>query len=190
MELLFASQNKNKLNEIQSKLDSRFLLKSLTDYNYKDPLPETGKTLIENALQKARFVYNLFKKDCFADDSGLEIEALNCEPGVDSAHYSGERNDTKNMDLVLNKLNHQLNRRSKFITVFALIINGNEFIFIGEIKGVITEKKIGTNGFGYDPVFIPDGFDKTFAQMSIIEKNAISHRGIALKKMIEFLATL
>jgi XTP/dITP diphosphohydrolase len=190
LELIFASQNKNKLNEIAQKLGNNIRLKSLNDLGYYEPLDETGKTLHENALQKARFVYNRWGVNCFADDSGLEIEALSGEPGVHSAQYAGlPPNPAANIALVLNKLKGIQNRKARFITIFALILNNQEYIFEGTVNGIITTQPQGEQGFGYDPIFIPDGFNCTFAQMTIQQKNQISHRSQALNKMIEFLKT-
>jgi XTP/dITP diphosphohydrolase len=188
MELIFASQNQNKLNEIQSKLSSNIKLIGLKDLNYNEELPETAKTIKENALQKARFVYEKFGKDCFADDTGLEIESLNNLPGVDTAHYAGpERNANLNMDKVLREMQNANSRNARFVTIFALILNGKEYLFEGEVKGIIATEKRGNQGFGYDPIFIPEYHQNTFAEMDLNQKNSMSHRARALSKMLDFL---
>lgn len=191
MELIIASQNINKLKEIQNKLPENIKLIGLKDLGFTEELPETGKTIKENALQKARFIYQKFGKDCFADDTGLEIELLNGKPGVDSAHYAGaERDANKNMDLVLDQLKGSTNRNARFVTVFAIIIDGKEYLAEGSVSGKIGTEKIGAGGFGYDPIFYPENQSITFAQMSLEEKNALSHRARALNKMVELLKTL
>jgi len=186
--LVFASHNKNKAKEIEALLPDKFSLLTLDDLNCIDEIEETGTTLPENALIKARYIFKTYTIFCFADDSGLEIEALNGEPGVYSARYAGaEKNDDANMNKVLHLLLNQTNRNARFVTVIALIKDGKEHLFEGEITGKITHEKKGTNGFGYDPIFIPDGYTKTFAELSKEEKNAISHRAKAVRKLIEFL---
>ena len=187
MELIFASNNQHKVDEIQAIAGSNFILKSLNDIFCFDEIPETGKTLDANAGQKSRFIYDRFHINCFADDSGLEIDALNGEPGVNSAHYSGSRDFDKNMQLVLLNLEGKTDRQARFKTVISLILNGEEHLFEGSIEGKITTTISGTKGFGYDPIFIPDGYDVTFAEMEAEEKNQISHRGVAVRKMIEYL---
>lgn len=191
MHLIFATHNKNKVFEVTKLVSKDHEILNLSDINYSEDIPETGDTLEENALLKARFIHKIFNKNCFADDSGLEIELLNNEPGVYSARYAGEeKNDEANMNKVLEKLNGSHSRSAQFRTVIALIIAGKEYLFEGIIKGKIAVKKKGSNGFGYDPIFIPDGFIKTFAEMSIEEKNLISHRAIAIKKLTAFLNKL
>lgn len=186
--ILFASHNTYKAKEIASLLPDHLKLITLSDLNYYEEIPETGTTLKENALFKAKFTYDKFNCNCFADDSGLEVEALNNEPGVYSARYAGpQKNDGANMDKLLNSLKDVNNRIARFKTVIAFIYEGKEYFFEGIINGKITNTKTGTNGFGYDPIFMPEGFNKTFAEMSSDEKNSISHRAIAVKKMIDFL---
>jgi XTP/dITP diphosphohydrolase len=188
MKLIFATQNKNKLQEVKKLLRNDIELFTPWDFNFHDEIPETGETLTENALQKAYFIYEKLKQNCFADDTGLEVEALNGAPGVYSARYAGEEKSAdKNMDKLLFELNNNGNRKACFKTVIALLLDGKEYLFEGRIDGYITNEKRGNSGFGYDPVFIPDGFDNTFAEMTIEEKNLISHRAIAVKKLAEFL---
>ena len=187
MELIFASNNQHKVDEIQAIAQNNFILKSLNDIFCFDEIPETGRTFDANAGQKSRFIYDRFHINCFADDSGLEIDALNGEPGVYSAHYSGSRDFDKNMQLVLLNLEGKTDRQARFKTVISLILNGEEHLFEGAIEGKITTTVSGTKGFGYDPIFIPDGYDVTFAEMAAEEKNLISHRGVAVRKMIEYL---
>jgi XTP/dITP diphosphohydrolase len=188
MELIFASQNQNKLIEIQSKLTKEIKLLGLKELNFFEELPETGKTILDNALQKARFIFQKYGKNCFADDTGLEIECLNNLPGVDTAHYAGpERNADLNMNKVLNEMQNQLNRNARFVTVFALILNEKEYLFEGEIKGRIANEKRGSKGFGYDPLFIPEHYELSFAEMDMELKNTMSHRARALTQMLNFL---
>lgn len=188
MLLLFASQNQNKTTEIRKILPAGITLESLVDYNFRDDIPETGLTLIENALIKARFVWQRFGQPCFADDSGLEVEALHGAPGVFSARYAGEEKSAdKNMQKLLLEIENIPNRKACFKTVIALIVDGKEFIFEGRVDGEITFTRRGDSGFGYDPIFIPDGYDRTFAEMSLDEKNKISHRGRALEKLVSWL---
>ncbi|SKB63339.1 XTP/dITP diphosphohydrolase [Daejeonella lutea] len=189
MELVFASNNQHKVDEIQAIAGNQFILKSLNDISCFDDIPETGRTFEANAGQKSRFIYNRYHVNCFGDDSGLEIDKLNGEPGVDSAHYSGSRDFGKNMDLVLSKLGNTPNRSARFRTVISLILNGKEHLFEGAIEGHITTSISGSKGFGYDPIFIPNNYDVTFAEMDAAEKNRISHRAIAVKKMIDFLSS-
>jgi XTP/dITP diphosphohydrolase len=191
MELVFASSNQNKVTEIQKVVGSKIKLLSLNDINCTEEIEETGKTFQENALIKARYVFEKYKLNCFADDSGLEVEALNNEPGVYSARYAGEpKNDNNNTQKLLRELTSKPNRNACFKTVIALVIDGKEQFFEGKITGKIALQPIGDGGFGYDPVFIPDGYDRTFAQMTLEEKNTISHRAIATKKLIKYLATI
>ncbi len=190
-QLIFATGNAHKLEEVKAALDNGFEIVSLKELGLKEEIPETGNTLEANALQKARFVFERFGKGCFSDDTGLEVEALGGEPGVYSARYSGiDASFDSNMDLLLRNLAGKANRRARFRAVFALILDGKEYLFEGEIKGSITTEKRGEAGFGYDPIFMPEGFDKVFAEMSMSEKNAISHRAKALEKMKEFLNQL
>lgn len=187
MELIFASNNQHKIEEIQAIAGSNFILKSLNDISCFEEIPETGGTFEANAGQKSRFIYERYHVNCFADDSGLEIDALNGEPGVDSAHYSGSRDFEMNMQLVLLNLEGKSNRHARFRTVISLILNGTEYLFEGAIEGRVTTIISGTKGFGYDPIFIPEGYDVTFAEMAAEEKNRVSHRGIAVGKMVRFL---
>jgi XTP/dITP diphosphohydrolase len=189
MQLIFATNNANKLKEVNFLLSSSITLKSLADIAFNEDIPETENTLEGNALLKARHIAQKFNCNCFADDTGLEIVALNGEPGVYSARYAGEqKNSEDNMQKVLEKLESKANRQAQFRTVIALILDGKEHLFEGVVKGKITKEKRGADGFGYDPLFIPDGFDKTFAEMTLEEKNKLSHRAIALNKMAEFLS--
>lgn len=188
MELVFASNNQHKVDEVQAIAGNSFLLKSLNDISCFEEIPETGNTFEANAGQKSRFIYDRFHLNCFGDDSGLEIAALNGEPGVDSAHFSGSRDFNQNMQLVLSKLGDNPNRRARFRTVISLMVDGKETLFEGAIEGRITNTLSGTKGFGYDPIFIPEGYQITFAEMDAEEKNKISHRAIAVKKMVEFLS--
>ena len=183
--LVIASNNAHKVDEIRAVLGDRFELLTLNDISFNEDIPETADTFVGNALIKARTIYEKFKLNCFADDSGLEIAALNNEPGVYSARYAGEPVDhVKNIDKVLSKLEGIENRSARFVTVIALIIDNEEFIFEGEVKGKIAEERRGTNGFGYDPIFIPENENRTFAEMSNEEKIAMSHRSRAIKKMV------
>lgn len=185
--IVFASNNQHKTDEIKRSLQESFEVLNLKDIGCDVDIPETGNTFAENATLKSNYVVKHFNIDCFADDSGLEIEALNNEPGVYSARYSGSRSDANNMSLVLEKMQGEQNRKARFITVISLNKGGENFLFEGSIYGTIREIQSGHGGFGYDPIFQPDGYDITFAEMSIEQKNKISHRAIALHKMIEFL---
>ncbi len=189
MELVFASSNEYKVNEIRAIVDEDIHLKSLNDIACFDDIPETGSTFEENAGQKSRYIYQKYHCDCFADDSGLEIDTLNAEPGVNSAQYSGTRDFQQNMQLVLNRMEGQKNRTARFRTVISLLLNGNEYLFEGSIEGKIMQEQSGSMGFGYDPIFKPDGYEISFAEMDPSEKNRISHRAIAVKKLISFLKT-
>ena len=190
MQIVFATNNLNKLSEIRALLPCGIEILGLKDINCKEELPETHPTLEGNALQKARYVFENYGFNCFADDTGLEIDALGGEPGVYSARYAGEYcNAEDNMQKVLDKLHGTQNRTANFKTVIALIIDGVENLFQGECKGDITNIRCGAEGFGYDPIFIPHTFDKTFAEMTKQEKGLISHRGKAVKKLLEFLST-
>lgn len=191
MQLVFASNNKNKIKEIQLLLPSTIEILSLQDINCLEDIAETANTIEGNAMLKANYVTQKYGYNCFADDSGLEVDALNGEPGVYSARYAGEqRNDNDNMDKLLENLKDKSDRKANFKTVIALNLNGNQQLFTGIIKGKITLNKIGDNGFGYDPIFQPDAYSKTFAEFSTLEKAEISHRGIAVKQLIEFLNNL
>lgn len=187
MELVFATNNAHKLEEVQQMVGGRFVLKSLADIGCDDEIPETGVTFQENAQQKTDYLFQKYQVNCFGDDSGLEIDALNGEPGVYSARYSGSRDMEKNIDLVLEKLQDQENRRARFKTVISLFLNGEQHFFEGTVEGRIIASRTGTEGFGYDPIFIPEGYDQTFAEMSLEEKNKISHRSQAVAKLVGFL---
>lgn len=188
MKLVFASNNKNKIQEIQALVPNTFQILSLEEIGCTEDIPETTDTIEGNAILKANYVTEKYGYDCFADDTGLEVEALNGAPGVYSARYAGEQKDANdNMDKLLSELKDKSNRNANFKTVIALNLNGNQNLFTGIINGKIIEKKIGTNGFGYDPIFVADGYSKTFAELTMEEKSIISHRGIAVKELILFL---
>ena len=188
MELIFGTHNNNKAEEINTLLPWGYVVKSLTDLNYDSEIKESGSTLEENALIKARIIFDTFKKNCFADDSGLEVFALGGKPGVYSARYAGnQKNAEDNNNKILHELKGVQDRQAQFKTVIALIFNGTEYLFEGIIKGQIAQTPIGQNGFGYDPVFIPEKQERTFAQMILSEKNKISHRSRAFQKLVEFL---
>ena len=187
-ELIFATQNQHKVQEIAAQINGTYEVKSLIDLAYTEELEETQETLEGNAFQKVRFVANKFKTNCFADDTGLEVEALGGAPGVYSARYAGEgKSFEDNMDKLLQELGTETNRKARFRTVIALILNGKEYTFEGICEGNIINAKRGSQGFGYDPVFQPIGYEKTFAQMDIDLKAKIGHRGKAVAKLIDFL---
>jgi len=189
IELVFATNNKNKLVEAEAILPDSFLLLNLDDAGCAADIPETEDTLAGNALLKARYVIENSDFSCFADDTGLEVDALNGAPGVYSARYAGpDANSDANIDKLLSELAGKENRSARFKTVIALILNGEEFLFEGSVEGKISESRLGEFGFGYDPIFIPDGYSQSFAEMDRKEKNAVSHRGRALEKMRQFLA--
>lgn len=182
--LVVASNNKHKLEEIKYILADRFELVSMGDIGFREDIIEDGTTFIENAFIKARTIHQKFNCNCFADDSGLIVEALNNEPGVYSARYAGEPVDhDKNIEKVLLNMQNVSNRNAKFVTVIALILDGEEYYFEGEVLGTIRTERSGNKGFGYDPIFQPNGYDITFAEMTEQEKNAISHRARALAQM-------
>jgi len=188
MQIVFATNNENKLREIRNILGNSFSLLSLGDLNIRDDIPENEATLEGNALQKARYIHRLLKMNVFADDTGLEIEALNGLPGVNSARFAGENKDfDANIDKALQMMGSTSNRKARFRTVIALILDDREYLFEGIIKGKIISKRRGKEGFGYDPVFVPQGRDLTFAEMSLAEKNRISHRAKAFMKLRSFL---
>ena len=188
MQLIFATHNKNKIKEVKSLIPKTISLLSLDDINLLDEIEETAITIEGNALLKAKSIYEQTGKNCFADDSGLLVDTLNGAPGVYSARYAGEqKSDVDNMQKLLVDLQNSKNRSAHFKTVMALIVDGKDYLFEGTIHGKIILEKQGTNGFGYDPVFMPDGYNQTFAEMNSETKNSISHRGIALKKLISFL---
>lgn len=186
--LVFATNNQHKLNEIREITDGKLRILGLADIGCREEIEETGGTLEENALIKARFVREKYGYDCFADDTGLEVEALDGAPGVYSSRYAGNGcNPVDNMDKLLTALQGTENRAAQFRTVIALVINGEEHLFEGVIKGQIIEEKRGATGFGYDPVFMPDGYDQTFAELGNEVKNNISHRALAMEKLVGFL---
>lgn len=188
MQLVFASNNKNKIKEIQLLVPSEIQILSLEDIGCNVDIPETANTIEGNAILKADYVTKNYGYSCFADDSGLEVDELNGAPGVYSARYAGEeKDDDKNIDKLLFELSEKTNRKANFKTVIALNINGKQHLFTGIIDGEIIHKRRGTNGFGYDPVFIAEGYEKTFAELTIEEKSTISHRGKAVKQLTEFL---
>lgn len=187
MKICFATNNKKKIEEVKAALGNDFTIVSLEEIGCHEELPETGNTLDHNAFQKARYVKDHYGVDCFADDTGLEVEVLNGEPGVYSGRYSGEpRSDERNIDLLLKNLDGNTNRQAKFRTVIALILNGEEHSFEGVAEGEILDKRTGAGGFGYDPIFQPSGFEKSFAELTMEEKNEISHRGKAVKALVQF----
>ena len=189
--LVFATNNAHKLAEVRAILEPEFTIISLDDLNCKDDIPETADTLEGNALLKATYIHEKFGLDCFADDTGLEIEELGGEPGVYSARYAGEgRNATDNMLKVLEKLKNEINRKARFRCVISLIIDGKEKQFEGIVEGTILKEKHGVAGFGYDPIFMPDGFSQSFAEMSADDKNQVSHRGQAVKKLVDYLKNI
>ena len=188
MKVVFATNNKNKILEVQQMLPTTIKIISLESIGCFEEIPETAATIEENAIMKANYVTQKYGYDCFADDTGLEVEALNGEPGVFSARYAGEqRNSEDNINKVLEALSNQSNRKAQFKTVIALNLNGEQFLFTGVARGEITLEKTGNQGFGYDPIFKPEGFDVTFAQLSLEEKGAISHRGKATEQLIAFI---
>lgn len=197
MELVFVTTNEGKMKEISNLLKGGFQLKSLKDLGFDGEIPEINPTLEENASAKAFYIYERFQVNCFADDTGLEVEYLNNWPGVYSARFAEMEDNIKfaskkelteaNINKLLSLLKGKDFRKARFRTVISLILQGKEIRFEGMVKGEITEEKRGEGGFGYDPVFVPDGYDKTFAEMSLEEKNKISHRAIAFAKLVEFL---
>ena len=188
MKLVFASNNKNKIKEIQLLVPAPIQILSLEDIGCTEEIPETADTIEGNAILKANYVTEKYGYDCFADDSGLEVDALNGEPGVFSARYAGEpKNDAHNIDKLLANLKEIENKKANFKTVICLNIKGMQHLFTGIIKGQIIDQRIGSNGFGYDPIFVADGYQKTFAELTLEEKSNISHRGIAVKKLIHFI---
>ncbi len=189
MELVFATNNKHKLEEIRHMLSgSNIEIVSLKDIGFSGDIPETAETLEGNALQKARFICKRYHANCFADDTGLEVDCLGGAPGVYSARYAGERcNFDDNIEKLLKEMGGSENRKACFITVIALIIAGKEYVFQGKVCGQIMRERHGDGGFGYDPLFLPDGYEKTFAQMPLEEKNNISHRYLAMRSMKDFL---
>ena len=191
MKIVFATNNPNKLKEIQSLIPKEIEIISLKEIGCNEDIPETGDTLKANAFQKAQYIKDNFNYDCFADDTGLEIDELNGDPGVYSARYAGpERNANANMNKILNELKGKKNRKAQFRTAIALILKGEEHLFEGKVEGYISKDKQGNEGFGYDPIFIPENNTRSFAQMSMQEKGAISHRGRAVNKLVAYLNNL
>jgi len=188
MQLVFASNNKNKIQEIQALVPTDFQILSLEDIGCFEEIPETADTIEGNAILKANYVTDNYGYPCFADDTGLEVDALLGAPGVYSARYAGEqKNAEDNMNKLLHELGYITNRKAQFKTVICLNINGTQQLFTGIINGKIIHEKTGLNGFGYDPIFVADGSDKTFAELSLQEKASISHRGIAVAQLLAFL---
>ncbi|WP_456000833.1 non-canonical purine NTP diphosphatase [Prevotella sp.] len=191
MKIVFATNNKHKLEEIKDILGKDFEIVSLDEIGCHEDIPETGLTLEENARQKSTYIVEHYNHDCFADDTGLEVDALNGEPGVHSARYAeGTDHDSEaNMRKLLSKMSNVKDRTARFRTVISLIINGVEHQFEGRVEGRIATEKHGTEGFGYDPIFIPEGYDKSFAELGEEVKNQISHRARAVKKLAEYLSS-
>ncbi len=188
MKLVFATHNENKVKEVQAMLPPHISLLSLTDIGCNEDIPETGKTLEENAILKANYVTQKFSYPCFADDTGLIVNALDGAPGVYSARYASDQRDAnKNMNKLLNELRGLKDRKAKFETVIALNLNKEQYIFTGEVNGEIVHEKRGDKGFGYDPIFKPNGYSKTFAELPLLVKNKIGHRGKAIQKLILYL---
>jgi non-canonical purine NTP pyrophosphatase (RdgB/HAM1 family) len=189
MKIVFATNNANKLSEVRKMLGDRFELLSLNDIGCHDDIPETGQTLTDNALMKARWVWDRYHVNCFADDTGLEVEALGGAPGVYSARYAGGvgHDSEANMAKLLSELKDKDNRQAQFRTIFALIIDGQVTTFEGICRGEIIRERRGGEGFGYDPIFQPEGYTETFAEMGVDVKNLISHRALATQKLCEFL---
>lgn len=190
MKLVFATNNPNKIREIQQILEKNNQLLSLNDIGCHEDIPEEQDTIEGNASQKAFYVYDKYNKNCFADDTGLEVEVLNNAPGVYSARYAGKDcNPKKNIAKLLDQMQDKTNRKARFKTVISLVIEGKEYMFEGIVNGQILHTEKGSDGFGYDPVFLPDGYEKTFAEMTAEEKNKISHRAIAVNKLATFIKT-
>ena len=187
-QLVFATNNAHKLEEVAAKINGSIQLLSLKDIECNDDIEETGITFNANASIKSRFIYNKYHINCFGDDSGLEVDALNNEPGVYSARYAGQHgNHAANIDKVLAGLQGASSRKARFRTVISLMWNGEEYFFEGTVEGSIRQERSGSAGFGYDPIFEPGGYNITFAEMSMEQKNAISHRAIAVEKLLDFL---
>ena len=185
--LVFATNNKHKLEEVQAMVGDRYQLKTLEQIGCLDDIPETGDTFRDNASQKSHYIWDRFTVDCFSDDSGLEVDSLNGEPGVYSARYSGSRDAEENLQLVLDKMNGITNRAARFKCIISLILDGKEHFFEGVVEGEITEGRSGSAGFGYDPIFRPKGYNLSFAEMPAEEKNKISHRAQAVAQLVDFL---
>jgi XTP/dITP diphosphohydrolase len=191
-QLIFASNNQHKIEEVSDILKPfGFNVIGLSDAGINEDIPETADTIEGNASLKANYIFNHYDFDCFADDTGLEVEALNNAPGVYSARYAGEQKSSEdNMNKLLTELESKANRNARFKTIIALMLDGKEYVFEGIINGRIATEKKGEKGFGYDPIFIPNGYEKTFAEMTAAEKNKISHRAIAVHKLAEFLSRI
>ena len=190
-QLLFVTHNAHKSEEVKAIVGNNFEVMNLSEINFFDEIPETGNTFKENALQKAKFLHDRLGCNCFADDTGLEVDALNGEPGVYSARYAGEPSNTqRNIEKLLENLKGKENRKAQFTTVIAVILNNEIYFFEGAISGQIIDNPRGEGGFGYDSVFIPDGYDKTFAELPAEVKNSISHRAVAMQKFKEFINNL
>ena len=186
--IIFSTNNQHKLAEVQSALGDKIELVTLKEVGITEDIPENGATLEDNASIKSGYVFERLGMDCFADDTGLEVDALGGAPGVHTARYEQiEKDDNKNIDLLLKNLQGAESRAAQFRTVISLRLAEREYLFEGVVRGVITESRQGEDGFGYDPVFMPEGYDRTFAQMTMEEKNQISHRGRAVAKLVEFL---
>ena len=191
MKIVFATHNKNKLKEVQSMLSDSITLLSLDTIECFDEIPETAETLEGNAILKANYITEKFGYDCFADDTGLEVEALGGSPGVYSARYAGQENDANaNVQKLLRAMHGYTDRNAQFRTVIALNLKGKQYLFEGVCKGEIIKNPQGENGFGYDPIFKPEGFDRSFAEMSLTEKNSVSHRALAINKLVKFLSKI
>lgn len=191
VQLVFATNNRHKLEEVSAKINDEIILLTLEDIDCREDIAETGSTFWENASIKSHYIWNNYQLNCFGDDSGLEVDALNGEPGVYSARYAGEHgNHDANINKLLKKLQGIENRKARFKTTISLIWNGEEHFFEGTVSGTIRHERSGTGGFGYDPVFQPDGYSITFAEMSLEEKNQISHRARAMDGLINLLNSL
>lgn len=189
--IVFATNNKHKLEEVRAIMGAHFDILSLSDINCTEDIPENGDTFEANAMEKARYIKDKYGYDCFADDSGLEVMVLNNAPGVYSARYAGEpSNSQRNIEKLMLEMEGKTERSARFRTCIALLLDDDEILFDGCIEGYIIDKLRGDNGFGYDPLFVPQGYDITFAQMSSQEKNRISHRAIATKKLIDYLLSI
>lgn len=189
--LVFVTNNRHKLEEVKNVVGENFEIISLKDIGCSEDIEETGITLEENALIKARYIKVKYGYDCFGDDTGLEVEVLDNAPGVYSARYAGDNHDSEaNKAKLLREMDGKKNRNARFRTVIALLLNGKEYLFEGNINGLITEEERGNSGFGYDPVFVPDGYQQTFAELGDDIKNTISHRALATNRLCEFLRQL
>lgn len=185
--LVFATNNAHKLEEVQAMVGNHFILKSLNDIGCTEDIEETALTFNGNASIKSNYVFEKYGLNCFGDDSGLVVDALNGEPGVYSARYSGTRDTQVNLQLVLDKMQGMANRKARFVTFISLMLDGQEYFFEGRVEGQITAESSGKAGFGYDPIFMPDGYNCTFAELDMAEKNRISHRGKAMQQLVDFL---